>query len=52
MVFELLMEICFQHRFADFVAEWWSVRRGGGDGGNDDDNDDNIDSLPIQDTFM
>ena len=46
----MLMEICFQHRFADFVTEWWSVRRGSG--GGDDDNDDKIDSLPIQDTFM
>ena len=27
--------MCFQQRFVDFVAEWWSVRRGGA-GGDDD----------------
>jgi hypothetical protein len=43
------VEICFQHQFADFVAEWWSVRRG--DGGDDDGNDDKIDSLSIQVAF-
>jgi hypothetical protein len=45
----MLVEICFQHRFADFVAEWWSVRRGVG--GGDDDNDEKIDSLPIKYAF-
>ena len=49
-IFELLMEISFQHRFAYFVAEWWSVWRGGGRG--DNDNDDKIDSLPIQDAII
>ena len=50
-IFKLLMEICFQHRFAYFVAEWWSVRRCGG-GGDDDENDDKIDSLLIQDAII
>jgi hypothetical protein len=44
------MEICFQHRFADFVEEWWSVRRG--DGGDGDDNYDKNDCLSIQDVFI
>ena len=46
------MEISFQHRFAYFVAEWWSVRRGGGGDDDDDDNDHKIYSIPIQDAII